>query len=178
MAASVIWMPKVNSIFVIHFLPGEYFWNIVFKFQVKNERASETTFTKIFNVGMLQMFLNYQKSIEIWMNIWGTFKNSPRRWVNCLLFKNPQLLLLSLLLFFFFNFQFAPEVGPTISLPNIIREGCQDDAYDMVNKNNTSEEKECVENPKILSLISSLTSLMCILHRLADGERWLTRKTN
>ena len=72
---------------------------------------------------------------------------------------------------FYFNFQFAPEVGPTISLPNIIREGCQDDAYDMVNKNNTSEEKECVENPKILSLISSLTSLMCILHRLADGER-------
>ena len=77
---------------------------------------------------------------------------------------------------FYFNFQFAPEVGPTISLPNIIREGCQDDAYDMVNKNNTSEEKECVENPKILSLISSLTSLMCILHRLADGERWLMRK--
>ena len=73
--------------------------------------------------------------------------------------------------YFFINFQFAPEVGPTISLPNIIREGCQDDAYDMVNKNNTSEEKECVENPKILSLISSLTSLMCILHRLADGER-------
>ena len=36
-----------------------------------------------------------------------------------------------------FDFQFAPEVGPTISLPNIIREGCQEDAYDMVNKNNT-----------------------------------------
>ena len=54
-------------------------------------------------------------------------------------------------------FQFAPEVGPTISLPNIIREGCQEDAYDMVNKNNTTEDKECVENPRTLSLISSLT---------------------
>ena len=40
-------------------------------------------------------------------------------------------------LFSNFGFQFAPEVGPTISLPNIIREGCQEDAYDMVNKNNT-----------------------------------------
>ena len=39
--------------------------------------------------------------------------------------------------FFNLDFQFAPEVGPTISLPNIIREGCQEDAYDMVNKNNT-----------------------------------------
>ena len=28
------------------------------------------------------------------------------------------------------------EAGPTISLPNIIREGCHEDAYDMVNKNN------------------------------------------
>merc|ERR1711992_340113 len=70
-----------------------------------------------------------------------------------------------------FTQEFAPEVGPTISLPNIIREGCQEDAYDMVNKNNTTEEKECVDSPKVLSLVSSLTSLMCILHRLADGER-------
>ena len=37
-------------------------------------------------------------------------------------------------LIFNFDFQFAPEVGPTISLPNIIREGCQEDVYDMVNK--------------------------------------------
>lgn len=70
-----------------------------------------------------------------------------------------------------FTQEFAPEVGPTISLPNIIREGCQEDAYDMVNKNNTTEEKDCVNNHKVLSLVSSLTSLMCILHRLADGER-------
>ncbi len=40
-------------------------------------------------------------------------------------------------------FQFAPEAGPTISLPNIIREGCQEDAYDMVNKNNNVDEKVC-----------------------------------
>ena len=70
-----------------------------------------------------------------------------------------------------FTQEFAPEVGPTISLPNIIREGCQEDAYDMVNKNNTTEDKDCVNNHKTLSLVSSMTSLMCILHRLADGER-------
>jgi hypothetical protein len=70
-----------------------------------------------------------------------------------------------------FTQEFAPEVGPTISLPNIIRESCQEDAYDMVNKHNTTEDRECVENPGVLSLVSSLTSLMCILHRLADGER-------
>eukprot|EP00093_Oithona_nana_P001448 01448.XXX_2455_5579_1 [CDS] Oithona nana genome sequencing. len=70
-----------------------------------------------------------------------------------------------------FTQEFAPEVGPTISLPNIIREGCAEDAYDMVNKNNTTEDKDCVNNHKVLSLVSSMTSLMCILHRLADGER-------
>ena len=47
-------------------------------------------------------------------------------------------------LFSNFGFQFAPEVGPTISLPNIIREGCQEDAYDMVNKNNTLYFFSCV----------------------------------
>ena len=47
-------------------------------------------------------------------------------------------------LFFNFDFQFALEVGPTISLTNIIREGCQEDAYGTVNKNNTTKEKQCV----------------------------------
>jgi hypothetical protein len=51
-------------------------------------------------------------------------------------------------------FQFAPEAGPTISLPNIIREGCQEDAYDMVNKNNNVDEKVC-----------------CLLKRLDSGYR-------
>ena len=56
-------------------------------------------------------------------------------------------------LFFNFDFQFAPDVGPTISLTNIIREGFQEDAYDMVNKNNTTEENECVHSPKVFSLV-------------------------
>ncbi len=67
--------------------------------------------------------------------------------------------------------QFAPEAGPTISLPNIIREGCQEDAYDMVNKNNNLDEKEYVESPKILALISSFTALMLQVKQLAEGER-------
>eukprot|EP00094_Tigriopus_californicus_P000053 TCALIF_00053-PA protein Name:"Similar to LIN9 Protein lin-9 homolog (Homo sapiens)" AED:0.07 eAED:0.07 QI:75/0.2/0.16/1/1/1/6/0/643 len=50
-------------------------------------------------------------------------------------------------------------------------EGCQEDAYDMVNKNNTSDDKEFVENPKTLALISSLTALMLQIKHLADGER-------
>ena len=40
-------------------------------------------------------------------------------------------------LFFNFDFQFASEVDPTISLPDVIREGCKENVYDMVNKNNT-----------------------------------------
>jgi hypothetical protein len=80
--------------------------------------------------------------------------------------------------------QFSNEAGPTISLPNIIREGCQEDAYNMVNKNNAAdadevaasgeagqERKEYVENPKILALISSLTAMMLQVKQLADGER-------
>ena len=66
-------------------------------------------------------------------------------------------------------FQFALEAGPTISLPNIIREGCQEDAYDMVNKNNSAGDY--VQNPKILGLISSFTSLMLHIKKLSDGER-------
>ena len=66
----------------------------------------------------------------------------------------------------------STEAGPTISLPNIIREGCQEDAYDMVNKNNANDEKEFVENPKILALISSLTALMLQVKHLAEGERY------
>ena len=70
-------------------------------------------------------------------------------------------------------FQVSNDAGPTIYLPNIIREGCQEDAYNMVNKNNTDEDsgKEYVENPKILALISSLTALMLQVKQLADGEK-------
>lgn len=89
--------------------------------------------------------------------------------------------------------KFSAEAGPTISLPNIIRESCQEDAYNMVNKNNIivaadlfgrtisdcndkndgAFEKggEYVENPKILALISSLTALLLQVKQLADGEK-------
>lgn len=66
--------------------------------------------------------------------------------------------------------EFAPEIRPTISLPNIIRDGCQEDAYDLVNKSNSHGEYN-VDNPKVLSLISSFTSLMLHIKQLSDGER-------
>ena len=107
------------------------------------------------------------------MNIWEVYRNSHKRYEKLFIVstKDAKYTIRFSTIIILKIFQFAPEVGPTISLPNIIREGCQEDAYDMVNKNNTTEEKESVENPRVLSLISSLTSLMCILHRLADGER-------
>ena len=74
----------------------------------------------------------------------------------------------------FLLFQFALEAGPTISLPNIIREGCHEDAYDMVNKNNSNNSAstaDYVQNPKILGLISSFTALMLHIKKLSDGER-------
>ena len=89
--------------------------------------------------------------------------------------------------------QFSNEAGPTISLPAIIREGCHEDAYNMVSKNNAvapgnneasvsptdvadkqgdkQPKSELVENPKTLALISSLTALMLHVKQLADGER-------
>jgi len=98
-----------------------------------------------------------------------------------------------------FTQQFSNEAGPTISLPAIIREGCHEDAYNMVSKNNAvipadptasaasaasvsptdvadkqgdkQPKSELVENPKTLALISSLTALMLHVKQLADGER-------
>jgi len=83
--------------------------------------------------------------------------------------------------------EFALEAGPTISLPNIIREGCHEDAYDMVNKNNNpglpasssmtpssvsnSPKTPYVQNPKILGLISSFTALMLHIKKLSEGDR-------
>ena len=97
------------------------------------------------------------------------------------------------------SFQFSSETVPTISLPNIIREGCQEDAYDLVNRSNNAgsggndspdvagagsdsngdsgpelksgNKQQYVENPKVLSLISSLTALMLHIKQLAHGER-------
>ena len=73
--------------------------------------------------------------------------------------------------------QFAPELRPTISLPNIIREGCQEDAYDMVNRNNSTGEYN-MDNPKILALISSFTSLMLHIKQLSDGVRYVIMDWN
>jgi len=70
-----------------------------------------------------------------------------------------------------FTQEFALEAGPTISLPSIIREGCHEDAYDMVNKNNSNSAGDYVQNPKILGLISSFTALMLHIKKLSDGER-------
>lgn len=71
-----------------------------------------------------------------------------------------------------FTSTFAPESGPSLSLPDTIKEGCQEDSYDMVNKYNSQEDNtDCVTSPKILALISSLSSLMLQIKHLADGER-------
>jgi len=70
-----------------------------------------------------------------------------------------------------FTPQFGDESGPSLSLPTVIREGCHEDSYDMVNKYNSQENVDCVQSPKILALISTLTALMLQIKHLADGER-------
>ena len=61
--------------------------------------------------------------------------------------------------------------GPSLSLPEQIKENCQEDSYDMVNKYNTQDNAACVQSPKLLSLITSLSALMLQVKRVADGER-------
>lgn len=51
----------------------------------------------------------------------------------------------------------------------MVREGCQEDAYELVTKSNALEDREYVENPRILALISSLTALMMQVQQLALG---------
>jgi len=67
--------------------------------------------------------------------------------------------------------QFGTEAGPSLSLPEQIKENCQEDSYDMVNKYNTQDNAACVQSPKLLSLITSLSALMLQVKRVADGER-------
>jgi len=67
--------------------------------------------------------------------------------------------------------QFGKEAGPSLSLPEQIKENCQEDSYDMVNKYNTQDNAACVQSPKLLSLITSLSALMLQVKRVADGER-------
>ncbi|CAB4059725.1 LIN9 [Lepeophtheirus salmonis] len=65
----------------------------------------------------------------------------------------------------------SAAAGPIISLPNMVREGCKEEAYDTVTKNNSSGDHAYVESPRILALVSSLTALMIQIKQLADGER-------
>jgi len=67
--------------------------------------------------------------------------------------------------------QFGSEPGPSLSLPEQIKENCSEDSYDMVNKYNSEDQSECVTSPKLLALITALSSLMLQIKRLADGER-------
>ena len=41
-----------------------------------------------------------------------------------------------------FTPQFGDESGPSLSLPTVIREGCHEDSYDMVNKYNSQVRAE------------------------------------
>ena len=68
-------------------------------------------------------------------------------------------------------------LGPSLSLPEKIRENCKEDSYDMVTKHNSGDDAfrggsvQCVQNPRLLSLIGGLTALMLQIKRVADGER-------
>lgn len=67
--------------------------------------------------------------------------------------------------------QFGTEAGPSLSLPEQIKENCQEESYDMVNKYNSQDNAACVQSPKLLALITSLSALMLQVKRVADGER-------
>ena len=74
-----------------------------------------------------------------------------------------------------FTAQFSAEAGPRLSLPEHIRENCKEESYEMVTKLNSGEEAglnaQCVQSPKLLGLVSSLSALMLQVKRVADGER-------
>jgi hypothetical protein len=80
--------------------------------------------------------------------------------------------------------QIGNQEGPTLSLPDQIRENCQEDGYDMVNRYNVSESPlgqkvhprpggggQTVHSPRLLALITQLSALMLQVKRVADGER-------
>jgi len=87
-----------------------------------------------------------------------------------------------------FTAQFSADAGPTLSMPEQIRENCKEESYEMVTKLNCKEELlgamkeepgvskepeqvQVVQSPKLLGLISSLSALMLQIKRVADGER-------
>jgi len=67
--------------------------------------------------------------------------------------------------------QFSSETGPSLSLPEQIRENCQEESYDMVNRYNSQDNLSCVQSPKLLALITSLSALMLQIKRVADGKK-------
>jgi len=76
-----------------------------------------------------------------------------------------------------FTAQFGDSPGPSLSLPDQIKENCQEEGYDMVNRYNVSTVApaeglaDCVQSPRLLALITALSSLMLQVKRVADGER-------
>merc|ERR1719319_637754 len=76
-----------------------------------------------------------------------------------------------------FTAQFGDSPGPSLSLPDQIKENCQEEGYDMVNRYNVSTAAQaegladCVQSPRLLALITALSSLMLQVKRVADGER-------
>jgi len=74
-----------------------------------------------------------------------------------------------------FSTQFGREPGPCLSLPEQIKENCQEESYDMVNRYNSGSsaggDGVSVQSPKLLALITSLSGLMLQVKRVADGER-------
>jgi len=87
-----------------------------------------------------------------------------------------------------FTSQLGNQEGPSLSLPDQIREHCQEKGYEMVNRYNTapsprgqknhkSEQRgqdaggQTVQSARMLDLITQLSALMLQLKRVADGER-------
>jgi len=67
--------------------------------------------------------------------------------------------------------QFGTEAGPRLSLPEQIKENCQEESYAMVTRYNSQDSMACVQSPRLLSLVTALSALMLQVKRLADGER-------
>ena len=67
------------------------------------------------------------------------------------------------------------SAGPSLSMPEHIRENCKDESYEIVTKLNSAEElpggMRGVQSPQLLGLVASLSALMLQIKRVADGER-------
>ena len=67
------------------------------------------------------------------------------------------------------------SAGPSLSMPEHIRENCKEESYEIVTKLNSAEELpgglQGVQSPQLLALVASLSALMLQIKRVADGER-------